>query len=100
MKIDDAIAAIKEFFLELVGFLLPGITLLLLSYLFLKNEFKAEIDGFLVKENSSTIVLIISYILGYVLYGISETWLSTKNWFFKSYKKLRNIEIKSLIDEV
>ncbi|MCB0522402.1 MAG: hypothetical protein KDD27_25885 [Saprospiraceae bacterium] len=105
MKIDDAIAAIKEFFLEVLGFLLPGFTLLLLSYLFMRDEVKEGIDSFLTKEHSSTIVLIVSYNLGYVLFGISDAWHKYKKvgnptWLFKFLRYCKLIEVKPFIEEV
>lgn len=105
MKIDDAIAAIKEFFLEVLGFLLPGFTLLLLNYLFLRDEFRIIVDSFLVKEHSSTLIMVISYILGYVLFGICDAWRSSKSdgkptWVFKALRFFRLIEINSFIEEV
>jgi len=70
MKISDAILAIKEFFLEVLGFLLPGFTLLILIYLFLKPEYQMTINSFLEKESSSWIIIVVSYLSGYFLYGI------------------------------
>lgn len=98
MKIDDAIAAIKEFFLEVLGFLLPGFILLLLIYLFLKEEFKIDIDILLSREQSNTIVLVISYITGYVLYGISESWGSLRCWLVKQSYKIKKREYKPIED--
>lgn len=100
MKIDDAIAAIKEFFLEILGFLLPGFTLLLLSYLFLKNEFKTGAHDFLQNEHSTIVIMIISYITGYVLYGISEFWHLTKEWAIEKYQKVRKIENKPHVNKL
>ncbi len=105
MKIDDAIAAIKEFFLEVLGFLLPGFILLLLSYLFLRSEFKPDIEGFLQNEHSNSIVLVISYLLGYVLFGISDAWRSYKRvgkpaFIFKFLRFIRIIEVKPYFEEV
>jgi hypothetical protein len=104
MKIDDAIAAIKEFFLEVLGFLLPGFTLMLICYLLLRIEYKEVVDGLLKKDYSSTILLTISYILGYVLFGISDAWLSAEknskpNWLFRTLRFCKLLNNQTYMQE-
>lgn len=100
MKVTDAIAAMKEFFLEILGFLLPGLTFLLLTYFFLDKELQQQIDTFLSKEQASTIVVIVSYVLGYVLFGISCSFQSLQNKnkpsiIFNFLRKVHILETKS-----
>jgi hypothetical protein len=105
MKIEDAIAALKEFFLDVLGFLLPGYFVLILFYLFLVSNFKICLDKLLVHEYSKIIIPVISYIAGYVLFGISEAWnslykLDNQGRFFKILCCLRFLEKKHYTSEL
>lgn len=72
MKFEDAILTIKTFFLELLGFLIPGFFLLCLLTLCLSSNLQTNLTNLIKVDYSNYIVLVISYITGYFLYGLFE----------------------------
>lgn len=72
MKIDDAIETLKDFFLDIIGYLIPGLILLGSVYLFLKDEYQERLVSlFNFPENyRSAFIIIIGYVLGYVIYAV------------------------------
>ncbi len=102
MNLATIIAAIREFFLEFLGYLLPGAAFLLLIYFFLSEEtintiFIPEETAAntmryrLLYENYLYIFLTMAYLSGYMLYGIGKlkTSLSTIcNFIIKSFQRL------------
>lgn len=69
----DIISSIKEFFFDIVGYLIPGFIILTLINLVYGIYLPFEID--------SLVALILSYILGYIVYSISLfKAIFIKNW--------------------
>lgn len=82
MKFSEALLIVKEFFLEVLGFLIPGLVCLFLPLPFLKFETQVTLFSILDEEYHAYAVLLSSYIMGYVVYGASEwkeKFFSTKN---------------------
>jgi hypothetical protein len=105
MKASDAIEALKEFFLEILGFLIPGFILLFLTYIFLYSTAKEIIDNFINSDQSTTVIVVISYVCGYVLFGVSDSWRNRKRknypkWIFDVLRKIKIIEREPLINKL
>jgi hypothetical protein len=72
MKFSEAILVIKEFFLDLLGYLIPGLITFILLFLFLeKNHKDYLLELFNNIPYSGQAIIIISYVTGYVIYGIT-----------------------------
>lgn len=68
---DNAIEAIKEFFFDIIGFLVPGIIVLIIG----KVVFNLSIN---IQESNMLINIVVGYILGYLIFALSqikESWL-------------------------
>lgn len=104
MKIEEVIAAVKEFFLEFIGFLLPGFILILLTYAFIRNDLRLAILSTWPKEYMSTQVLVASYVVGYVLYGASLVHDLFVHWMLKILRglgvKTKKTFIQAVYDEI
>ncbi|RYX87830.1 hypothetical protein EON73_00345 [bacterium] len=90
--IKGLIESLKEFIWDVLGYFLPGIYLIILLSVivkpeyFLKSPLLAEKD-----EGINLIIVIISYILGYVIYGvgeIKENWLRDKSFREKVQRRI------------
>ena len=84
MKLADIILAIREFFLEFLGYLLPGTIFLLLFGYFLEDQAQTSLIANFPETNRLYLFLAIAYVLGYALYGISIL----KDKVIKYYNKL------------
>ena len=71
MKPVNFVSALKEFFLEILGYLLPGLSIFFLLSLVLKEEVKEYFAFLLQNEYSLWTVIGLSYVLGYILFGVS-----------------------------
>ncbi|MCB0723007.1 MAG: hypothetical protein KDC42_11975 [Ignavibacteriae bacterium] len=61
--------SLKDFFLDIIGFLIPGIySLFLLTFIFPYENFK----NLLIPEYEVITLLTLTYIMGYIIFGISE----------------------------
>lgn len=89
MKASDVIQAIKEFFLEFVGYFLPGLVSFFLVYIFLKSSYRDIFNLVIENEEYRNFGLVTSwYILGYVVYGISimkDKFIDTYNSFLRKW---------------
>lgn len=99
MKFSEALLIIKEFFLEVLGFLIPGLIMLILPVFILKGHAQDGIFSIFDEKYHLYIVILFAYVLGYTIYGASEMLESVK-WdrekgklqfflgycFFSSYK--------------
>jgi len=72
MKFEDAILTIKTFFLEVLGFLIPGFFFTCSLSLCLSDNLQNYIIKLIKVDYINYIVLIISYVTGYFLYGVFE----------------------------
>lgn len=96
MEISKTLEDIGKFFNEILGYLLPGLVLLLLIYYFLDPIEINKDKSF--SEPNIWLILFSSYILGYIVYGASYVL----NNFFKGTKYFKKDEeiIKSQIQEL
>jgi hypothetical protein len=90
MDAENIITAIKEFFLEILGFLIPGIILITLVLIQFNNFNFIKYQTFY-KENY-ILLIFIAYSLGYVIYGVSLT----RDEFFKWLSKYTIIKIRTV----
>lgn len=68
---DKLIEAIKEFFFDIIGFLVPGIISLIIG----KVVFNLSIN---IQESNMVVNLVVAYALGYLIFALSqikESWL-------------------------
>ncbi|WP_367390120.1 hypothetical protein [Lewinella sp. LCG006] len=72
MKFSEALLIVKEFFLEVLGFLIPGLIFVFILSVTLNdkilNEVSVKIDG----SYQAPLLILIAYVLGYIIYGASE----------------------------
>lgn len=73
MSLGDALKNLNEFFLEFLGFFLPGFTFIFLFGLFIESKVLSSILTFIkaTEINTSFLFVFLSYIIGYVIYGIN-----------------------------
>lgn len=73
MNLGDALKNLKEFFLEFLGYFLPGFTFIFLLGILLKKErIISLLDSFQNTEiDVNFIFIFLSYILGYIIYGFN-----------------------------
>jgi len=73
MNLSDALKNLKEFFLEFLGYFLPGFTFIFLLCILFKEDvihsFYQSIQNSGIDTNFAFVFL--SYILGYIIYGIN-----------------------------
>jgi hypothetical protein len=83
MKISDIIDAIKAFFLDFLGYFLPGIyALIILTYIVSPSyHFNTAAIGFISADYEYVAVLLFAYILGYVIYSLELSELVSKAEF-------------------
>ncbi|MBI3235149.1 MAG: hypothetical protein HYZ42_14130 [Bacteroidetes bacterium] len=94
MKPSEIIEAIKEFFLDIIGYLIPGTVALSLVLLCVPGT---NFDDLLtkVKVEPTIIYLIISYCLGYVVYGVAivrDKWMDKIKWIETPKKVSENVK--------
>ena len=85
MNLGDALKNLNEFFLEFLGYFLPGFTFIFLISILLKDSIvKIILDSIKTSEINSTFLFVFaSYILGYIIYGINLYF----NSFLYNYQK-------------
>ena len=79
MQFSEAILIIKEFFLEVLGFLLPGLVLWFMSFNLLNEQMHQKPILYCEVMESQIAVIAISYILGYIVYGVGiklDGWIA------------------------
>lgn len=69
MSLSDSINAIKEFFLDILGFLLPGLFFIYIILVITKIE---NANIFFYEESNTFLLIIGAYIIGYILYPLSN----------------------------
>jgi hypothetical protein len=89
MKLSDAIDALKAFFLDILGYFIPGFfALIVLGYTIRPNlKYNSQLLGIDSSWNSFLIVFF-SYVLGYVVYSLSD--LTDKTLLKIRFLKLPN----------
>mgnify|MGYP001333878552 CR=1 FL=1 len=69
MDITKTLEGIEKFFLEILGYFLPGLTVLLGLYAFIDNKYVSF--SYNMNELNSWIFIALSYIVGYLIHGIA-----------------------------
>lgn len=95
MNLSNLIAALKEFFLEILGYLLPGLYVILIFILVANEKLSEKIIDLQDKAYVTYLLIGLGYILGYVVYGISlvrDKVLRAINGFFDKWKFLRKLK--------
>jgi hypothetical protein len=98
MKLSDVIDAIKSFFLDFLGYFLPGIyAILLLSYV-IGSQWQFDLKAIpFIKGNEDLVVLLFAYIIGYLVYSIPVPWTDYLTKVFLA-KKVKTAD--AIIDEI
>jgi len=97
----------KEFIWDILGYILPGAYFLILMSISIKNAYLTNINYFHIDKNYFPyIILIISYIIGYAVYGLNaliENTLKGKSYSKKIEEKTKdriNYKIaKTILDQ-
>ena len=87
----DIIKNIKEFIWDVVGYLIPGLVLLIVLNLILEPNVRIE-NNFLInwKEFDDFLLLLVGYTLGYVIYSITIFKVKTQDFIFLKLSKTFN----------
>lgn len=92
---NNAIEALKEFFFDIIGYFIPGFLIILLSKLLISINFNLE--------NNVYVTIILSYLLGYVLFSITlikDKWVDKiSEWSEDSNCKLCELIKKQIISK-
>lgn len=74
MNIGDIVNALKEFFLDILGYLIPGMFFIIIMSVVIGDNYKFSVDslGSDYKNFFSYLLFFWAYIIGYVLYPLSE----------------------------
>ncbi|WP_322969419.1 hypothetical protein [Faecalibacter sp. LW9] len=101
---EDALKSIKEFIWDILGYLIPGITLVILFNFIISPEIITN-DNFIFdwEEFKNYLILVIAYVLGYLIYSLSIFKLKIQNFVIEKINipesnklfKYINILIKS-----
>jgi hypothetical protein len=87
----DIIKNIKEFIWDVVGYLIPGLVLLIVLNLILEPNLRIE-NNFLInwKEFDDFLLLLVGYTLGYVIYSITIFKVKRQDFIFLKLSKTFN----------
>lgn len=86
----------KEFIWDIVGYILPGAYCLILMTLSVNRNYWLNVDSVFDNEYYPYVIVIISYLLGYAVYGLNII-IQNKIYRKKSYTKKIENEIKNRI---
>ncbi len=92
MKTNDFVSALKEFFLDFLGYFSPGFITMLLLTIIMSNESKIQIPSILNGDNGPIIFVFISYVLGYVIFSVSEIFI---NYFIRFCNFFLSVKINN-----
>lgn len=88
MKLSDFIDAVKEFFLDIIGYFVPGFFGVLILSICIQPNYKFNLSGLgFDSEWNIFIILFLSYLLGYLFYSFSD--LTDKLIFWLKFLKLK-----------
>jgi hypothetical protein len=71
MNVDNIVLAIKSFFMDIIGFLLPGFVSLTIGAFCIDHYVIASYNFILPNFDNYILIITLSYCLGYVIYGVS-----------------------------
>jgi len=91
MKLESFISVLKEFFLEILGFLIPGylFILIFIGYSTLNYAFLPSVILFFKDKPESTMLL--AYIMGYFIYPCHKIGDNIRNWLASKCNYFNNI---------
>jgi hypothetical protein len=98
MDLSKSLEEISKFFNEILGYLLPGITLIILIDFFLDpNQVNEKL---VISDTNILMLLFLSYVCGYVVYGLSLVLnnLKSKIKFVKNDEALIKVKISKQED--
>lgn len=72
MKTSEIIEAIKEFFLDLLGYFLPGLITLILLFICIKTDLFLNHINSCLDEWAGWLILCLSYVSGYIIYSLAD----------------------------
>lgn len=99
-SIKDSLAIIKEFFLEILGFFLPGIHLIV-GFYFISNEQQQNFFfKFISIDKFSFFIPILSYVVGYFIYGLGQLGFIRSNFIVKTAQIEKDIENSAIFKSV
>ena len=89
MKLESFISVLKEFFLEILGFLVPGYLFLLIFIGYGTINYDFLPDFIFLINNKPEAALLLAYIIGYVFFPVNKLgdkfriWIATNSDYFK-----------------
>ncbi|MBK7633058.1 MAG: hypothetical protein IPJ13_01375 [Saprospiraceae bacterium] len=91
MKLESFISVLKEFFLEILGFLIPGylFLLILFGYGTINYDFLPDLILFLKDRPEAS--LLMAYVIGYVFYPVHKIGDMFRDWLASKYPNFDNI---------
>jgi hypothetical protein len=102
MKLESFISVLKEFFLEILGFLIPGYLFLLIFICYGTINYNFLPDLILFFNDKPEVTLLLAYIMGYVIYPCHKIGDRFRDWLSSKYNKFANVTefpISKSIDE-
>lgn len=79
MKATDFISAIKEFFLEILGFIIPGFIAILILSICVREDFFFQYKLSGKSDAAWPIIIVLAYVLGYIIYALATLKESVMN---------------------
>ncbi len=99
MDISKLVEALKEFFLEILGYLIPGLMLIICVYISLQDKTKHYLSQSPLIND--LLLIVFGYVFGYVLYGIAHTRDNIMRKIIKRIKRNNKLdEIEQKISEM
>lgn len=84
----------KEFIWDVIGFILPGVYCLILTSISVSNNYWLNLDSVFDSKYYTYIIVIISYLLGYAIYGLNllvyKHLLKNRSYIKKIEDKVKN----------
>jgi hypothetical protein len=86
MEPEKFITALKTLFLEILGYLIPGLLFLVILKICLNESYVSTFNIYYDIANNFLVILIIAYSLGYLFQGIAIARDSFKKWLLEKSK--------------
>lgn len=97
MNISDAIDAIKSFFLDIIGYFIPGFFAIVVLDYCVRPDFKYDINNLGVGEEwNQFLIIFFSYIIGHVIYSASDF----VDWIIRKLKFLNLKSVDSIESDI
>ena len=92
MKVSDLINAIKEFFLDFLGYFAPGFFLIILLSFFVKEEYFIVTPSFITSEVSNVVFVFLAYIIGYFIYSTSASFINRYLFILNGLSRVKGLK--------